>query len=148
MPIPAFNEFGLLPEGVHDATLEETESRFGCFRESDRRPRLWAQFKEFFREAKTSGGALFILLNGSFVTARPDPNDIDLLLVLHAGHDFHRDLSPSEYNVLSAQRVKRRHRLDMLVARENSDQYRRYVRLFQQVRLEPDQIKGIVRIKL
>ncbi len=83
-----------------------------------------------------------------FVTGKADPNDIDLIVVVAPNHDFTRDLSPAEYNVLSSQRVKRRRKLDLLVARENSDQYHRYLRLFQQIRLEPDQIKGIVRIKL
>ena len=146
--LPPFNEHGLLPDGIHDCTLEEVESRFGSFQGSDRRPQLWAQFREFFREAKATGLVDAVLLNGSFVTGGAEPNDIDLILVVLAKHDFARDLSPAEYNVLSAQRVKQRHKLDVLVARENSDQYRRYLRLFQQVRLEPDQTKGIVRIKL
>ncbi|MBI4658751.1 MAG: hypothetical protein HY735_07850 [Verrucomicrobia bacterium] len=146
--LPPFNEHGLLPAGVHDCPLEEVEARFGSFQRSDRRPQLWAKFRDFLHEAKATGLVAAVLLNGSFVTAKPDPNDIDLILVVAATHDFTRDLSAAEYNVLSAQRVKQRHRLDVLVALENSDQYRRYLRLFEQVRLEPDQIKGIIRIKL
>jgi hypothetical protein len=94
------------------------------------------------------GVATSVLIDGSFVTAKEDPNDIDLILVLPPTHDFDRDLSPAEYNVLSARAVKRRHKLDTLVASSDSDQYRRYPRLFQQVRLEPERLKGMLRIKL
>ena len=146
--LPAFNEYGLLPGGIHDCPIEEAEVRFGRFQQSDRRPQLWAHFREFFREVQAASFIAAILLNGSFVTARPDPNDIDLILVVAPTHDFARELSPAEYNVLSAQRVKQRHKLDILAAREDPDQYRRYSRLFQQVRGQPQQTKGIVRIKL
>jgi len=146
--LPSFNEHGWLPEGIHDCTLAEAAARFGVFQGSDRRPQLWARFKEFFREAKACGDILLILLNGSFVTTRADPNDIDLILVVPDGHDFTSELTPAEYNVLSKRRVRRRHGMDLLVARSGSEEYSRYVRLFQQVRLEPGRVKGIVRITL
>src|SRR6266545_4725586 len=105
MAIPRFNEHGLLPEGIHDCTLAEIEARFGGFQTSDRRPQLWGRFKEFLREVKACGMVVVILVNGSFVTAKPDPNDIDLILLVPAAHDFAQDLSPANDNVLSAQRV-------------------------------------------
>jgi len=89
-----------------------------------------------------------VLVDGSFVTAKPEPNDIDLILVVPAGHDFSVDLRPIEYNVLSQRRVRRRFGLDLLVARTDSEEYRRYVEFFQQVRLEPGGKKGILRIRL
>jgi hypothetical protein len=148
MPIPALNKDGLLPEGIHDCTLGEIEARFGSFQGTDHRPRLWAALRAFLRELKAAGLGSALLVNGSFVTAKPAPEDIDLILVLPAGHDLSRDLSPAEYNVLSSQRVRRRHKLDLLVTRADSDQYRRYLSLFQQVRLEPSKTKGILRIQL
>ena len=148
MPIPALNKDGLLPEGIHDCSLEEIEARFGSFQDSDRRIRLWAALQAFIGESKATGLGLALLVNGSFATAKPAPEDIDLILVLPAEHDFSRELSPAQYNVLSAQRVRRRHKLDLLVARSDSDQYRRYLRLFQQVRLEPRKTKGILRVRL
>jgi hypothetical protein len=146
MPIPAPNKDGLLPEGIHDCTLGEIEARFGSFQGTDHRPRLWAALRAFLRELKAAGLGSALLVNGSFVTAKPAPEDIDLILVLPAGHDLSRDLSPAEYNVLSSQRVRRRHKLDLLVTRADSDQYRRYLSLFQQVGLEPSKTKGILRI--
>ena len=145
--LPPLNDAGLLPPGIHQSTLEELRGRFARFQQSDRRPQLWAGFEQFVREAKACGLASVILVNGSFVTSKPDPNDIDVILVV-SGHDFARDLSPAEYNVLSARRVRRRHGLDILVASENSEQYHRYLSLFQQLRWKPNQLKGIVRIAI
>jgi len=53
---------------------------------------LWARFVEFIREAKGCGLVEAVLVDGSFVSATPDPNDIDLVLVVTAHHDFAADL--------------------------------------------------------
>ena len=146
--IPPFNEYGLLPDGIYDCTLDEAAARFGEFQINDRRTRLWARFTEFMGEAKACDFTEAVLLDGSFVTAKPDPNDIDLVLVVSADHDFSADFHPREYNVLSKRRVYRRFGFDLLVARVDSEEYRRYVGFFQQVRLEPGRKKGILRIRL
>jgi hypothetical protein len=146
--IPLFNEHGWLPDGIHDCTLDEAAARFGGFQSSDRRPLLWTRFSEFAREAKACGLVEAVLVDGSFVTAEPSPNDIDLVLIVSAHHDLAADFQPSEYNVLSKRRVNRRFGFDLLVARADSEEYRRYVGFFQQVRLEPGRKKGILRIWL
>lgn len=148
MAIPPLNEHGWLPDGIHDCTLEEVAEQFGTFQSSDRRPELWARLAEFVREAKACGLVDAVLIDGSFVTAEPVPNDIDLILVMPLGHDFSADFQPNEYNVLSKRQVNRRFRFDLLVARVDSEEYRRYMRFFQQVRLEPGRRKGILRIWL
>ena len=126
----------------------ELANRFCKFQIADRRPELCRRLQQMIESLRRANILTELLVNGSFVTATPDPNDIDLILVVAPTHDFARELSPAEYNVLSAQRVKQRHKLDILAAREDPDQYRRYSRLFQQVRGQPQQTKGIVRIKL
>ena len=146
--IPLLNEDGWLPEGVHDGTLDEAAARFGRFQESDRRPRLWARFVEFVREAQACGLIDALVVDGSFISAAPVPNDIDLILVVSAYHDFSVDFQPSAYNVLSKRRVYQRFGFDVLVARADSEEYRRYEEFFQQVRLEPGRKKGMVRIPL
>ena len=146
--IPPFNENGWLPDGIHDCTLQEAGGRFGTIQSSDRRPQLWARLTEFMREAKACQLIEAVLVDGSFVTATFEPNDIDLVLVVSAGYDFKADFKPSEYNILSKRLVNRRFGFDLLVARADSEEYRRYVGLFQQVRLEPGRKKGILRIWL
>lgn len=148
MAIPPFNEHGWLPEGIYDCTLEEAAARFGRFQRSDQRPQLWRRFVEFVHEAKACGLVDAIVVDGSFVSATPVPNDIDLILVMSAHYNFSADFQPSAYNVLSKRRVHQRFGFDLLVARTDSEEYRRYEEFYQQVRLEPGRKKGIVRIRL
>lgn len=148
MPIPALNDRGFLPEGIHDCAIEEAQARFGVFQDSDRRPQLWVKLLEFLREVSSSGIVEAVLIDGSFVSGKPAPNDIDLILVVSAAHDFSADLTPVEYNVLSKRRVVRRYGFDVLVARAGSEEYRRYAAFFQQVRLEPEGWKGKLRLTL
>ncbi len=146
MAIPPFNEHGWLPDGIHDCTLEEAAGQFGGFRRSDRRPELWARFTEFVREAQACGLIEAILVDGSFVTAEPAPNDIDLVLVVAANHDFSADLPPVQYNLLAQRRVWRRFGFDIVVVRNGSENLEQAVAFFQQVKQRPGAKKGILRI--
>jgi hypothetical protein len=146
--VPPLNENGLLPEGVHDCTQEDVEARFGIFQASDHRPRLWTRLKEFVEQARLSGIIEELLLDGSFVTAKPDPNDIDMIVVVSTTHDFGSDLPPRQYNVLSAGRVRRRFGFDIVVAKAGTDQLEQAIVFFTQVRQQPALRKGLLRIKL
>ncbi len=148
MPIPRSEETGLLPEGLHDCTLEEVATRFAGFQGSDRRPRLWAQFTGFYREAKASGVIELLLLDGSFVTATATPNDIDVVVVVFATHDFGADLPPQQYNVLAQRQVRRRFGLDIVVVKYGTDSLTQAVAFFTQVRQQPGAKKGLLRLRL
>ena len=146
--IPPFNEHGWLPDGIHDCTLQEAAERFGAFQSSDRRPRLWARFAEFIREAKTGQLIEAVLVDGSFVTAEPDPRDIDLVLVVAASHDFSADLPPARYNLLAQQRVHKRFGFDIVVVKNGSGNFDHAIAFFHQVKHRPGMKKGILRIKI
>jgi len=146
--IPLLNETGLLPDGIHDCTLAEVGARFGAFQGTDRRPQLWVGFTEFVREAKACGLAEAVIVDGSFVTAKPGPNDIDLLLVVAATHEFSSDLPPEKYNLLAQHRVRKRFGFDIVVVKDSSENFEQAVAFFQQVKQRPGLKKGILRIKL
>ena len=55
----------------------------------------------YLRELRTSDLASFVVIDGSFVTAKDEPEDVDMIVVLRKDHDFGADLRPFEYNVLS-----------------------------------------------
>ena len=148
MPIPDFDADGLLPAGVHDVTVEDIRVRFGVFRGGEQRPILMAKLEAFIAEARSSEVIVEVLVDGSFVTAKPDPNDVDLILIVPSAHDFAADLSPQAYNVLSKRRVQRRYGFDLLVARRASLEYGRWIEFFEQVRLETGRRKGILRLCL
>lgn len=96
MPIPALTSDGLLPEGVHDCTLRELQERFGEFQTTDARCRLFERLARFVQEATASGLVAAVIVDGSFVTAKNCPNDIDLIVILRPGHNFTADLRPRE----------------------------------------------------
>jgi hypothetical protein len=146
MSIPHLNENGLLPEGVHEASVEEVRELFGLFQRSDKRPGLFSKLSRFLQEARSTGLIAAIIINGSFVTAKDEPSDIDLILVLRPEHDFKAELKPFEYNVLSRHRVRNRFRFDILVAPEGSVRYEQYVSFFQQVKERPGVRKGILKV--
>ena len=148
MLIPPLDANGLLPTGVHDCTLEEIKAKFGAFQDSDRRPKLFAKLKAFLAEAKACEFVVSVVVDGSFVTVNPEPNDIDLIVELSANHDFAADVSVAAYNIPSKQRVRRRFGFDLLLARDGSPEARRWAEFFQQVRLAPGLRKGVLRVRL
>ena len=76
--IPELRDDGYLPEGVHLSELEEIVARFG---NTPRRSRLIARIRIWVGLAR-SIGARRLLLAGSFVSAKPEPTDVDAVILL------------------------------------------------------------------
>ena len=89
-----------------------------------------------------------VLVDGSFVTGTPEPNDIDIVVVVAPSHDFSRDLPPGHYNLLAQRRVRMRFGFDIVVVKNDSENLEQAVAFFQQVKQQPGVRKGILRIKL
>jgi hypothetical protein len=83
--IPPFNDIGYLPPGVHPATLEEIDARFG--RRSELR-RVQMESIRWMVDLARRAGAERIVLNGSFVTDIIEPNDVDCVLLFGRGRTF------------------------------------------------------------
>ena len=148
MPIPPLEPSGLLPAGIHDCSLDEIQARFGVFRGSEARPRLFERLRDLITAMRRSGLFEAVLVDGSFVTRKAVPNDMDLLAVLSRGHDFERDLPISEYALVSRALLRRRFGFDVVVAEKNGPVYETYVEFFSRVRDAPGLRKGILRISL
>ena len=146
--IPALNGDGLLPVGLHACTLPEVPARFGAFQGSDQRSRLCLQLADLVSAMRRCGFIEALVLDGSFVTAKAAPNDIDLLAVLRPGHDFERDLPMPEYALVSRSILRRRYGFDVIVAERDSQLYRRHVDFFSRVRDNPSATKGLLRVSL
>jgi len=80
MPLPAFDEQGDLPVGVHQATFDEVLTRFG--HGTLQRQLVTAQLMRIYELARATGKLLHFVIFGSYVTAKPAPNDIDIILVM------------------------------------------------------------------
>lgn len=72
--IPDLNDDGLLPPGVHPATLEEVKDRFG--RKNAVRRELFRGLSQALHNLREAG-VQRVYLNGSFVTDTMYPNDVD-----------------------------------------------------------------------
>lgn len=125
-------EGGALPDGVHDCTVEELESAFARFQESDRRVRLTGRLKEYLAEARASGIVVAVLIDGSYVTAKAEPDDIDLIVVVKPGVDT-TNLRPFEYNVISKRMIRTLYKFDAVSVGDGSQDVADRVRFFSQV---------------
>jgi hypothetical protein len=148
MPIPQLNANGLLPVGIHDATLDEIRQRFGSFQGSDRRMRLFANFEQLVMQLRKSSRFSAIIVDGSFVTAKPVPEDIDVIVVLQRGRDWTADPGPSDYALVSRSALRRRFGFDAFLAAEGGADYERYVEFFGRLRETSSIRKGMLRIEL
>ncbi len=92
MDWPELNENGDLPEGIHRAPLAQVLARFGW---RTRRRRMIGQRLEriYSLAAKTGHLARFIVF-GSFVTAKPEPGDVDVFMIMD--DSFEVDQVPRE----------------------------------------------------
>jgi hypothetical protein len=81
MPIPAFDRFGLLPDGIHECTIKEVEVDLAW---TDERRRLTAQLREFISVELTPRFTLMppLVLDGSYVSRKANPSNINLVMEL------------------------------------------------------------------
>ena len=142
MPLPAFNAYGLLPEGVHTTTLEELEQRLGF---SARRLDLIQNGLKPMASRLAALGAKEMCLDGSFATAHPAPGDIDGYVPTTFG-------SPVHLEWLAQRRVwKERYQMDLYPAFTDVqgggsiDDWRAF---FSQTTDEPPRVRGIVQLIL
>lgn len=84
MPIPDLNNHGLLPQGIHDCTLDEIKAQF-CW--NPHRTMLFENMVKFLHlETWISQLNCTVLVDGSFVRSKVDPDDIDLIIDLTNAH--------------------------------------------------------------
>jgi hypothetical protein len=79
--IPAFGDEGYLPCGIQTATVQEIIARFG--QDSELRRLQWESLVWMIELARRAGVQRFVV-NGSFVTDRLEPNDVDFVLIVGA----------------------------------------------------------------
>lgn len=78
MAIPALLPSGVLPAGLHEATLNEVAERFGSM--SSARQQLQRGLEVVATTARSTGYFLDLVIDGSFVTDKSEPGDIDAVL--------------------------------------------------------------------
>lgn len=85
MALPLLTESGELPPGVHRVPLAEVLARFGVG--SAQRKAVGLRLERLYAVARTSGHLARFIVFGSFVTAKPEPNDVDVFLLMEDAFD-------------------------------------------------------------
>ena len=98
-----FNAEGDLPIGVHQATLKEVIEHFG--NATRQRILIARRLERIYSLVMSSGCVARFIIYGSFITSKPEPNDVDIFLVMT--DDFDVDKMVGEvaicFNHLAAQ---------------------------------------------
>lgn len=89
-----------------------------------------------------------LIIDGSFVTSKDQPNDIDLIAILRAGHNFERDLPVSEYALVSRALLRRAFGFDVIVVERDSGLHKTYLEFFSRLREAPELRQGLLRVRL
>jgi hypothetical protein len=108
--IPDFDVHGLLPEGVHDCSLEEIRKRF-CWN-----PRRLGLLEDFLRFMRTEWPSSYppcpIFIDGSFVRNKEHPNDLDIAFDI-SGYAPQQAAEIIGYMALHAKKWKQDYNLDV-----------------------------------
>jgi predicted nucleotidyltransferase len=84
--LPAFNDNGDLPPGVYRVPLSELLERFG--HGSIQRRAVADRLRRIYQLATSTGRLARFVVFGSFVTAKDDPNDVDIILLMEDEFDL------------------------------------------------------------
>ncbi len=103
---------GLLPAGIHPATMDEIRRVFGS--SNDVRANLCDGLAEFIELARSFGLFEAIVIDGSFVTDVATPDDIDAVLIL-PGSRLRTLMQRSDYERLDNAIVRERFRIDLFI---------------------------------
>ena len=106
------------------------------------------------KEAGSLGVATAVIIDGSYVTIKEKPSDIDMIVILRQNVARKQELMPAEYNAESRRMVKRQYGFDVLAAGPDSLRYADRLKFFLRVRPNDPEMrtnrktKGVLRIEL
>ena len=148
MPIPAWAPLGLLPPGVHLATLADIEAHL-CW--NPHRAALWEGGLQFLRYLSSQGMVYGIGIGGGFTTTKPLPADVDIILDLTQASDAHQQKGCQWFNERRTE-FKTTYSIDFLInLPSNSDffSFLQYVgpKSAMQTGLKEKDLKGVLRVQ-
>ena len=82
---PDFNDDGDLPSGIHQATLAEVIEHFG--KGTPQRRVVTQRLEHIYALVAQTGHLARFIIFGSFITAKPDPADVDIFLLMEDAFD-------------------------------------------------------------
>ena len=141
--IPPFRADGYLPEGVHLASEAEILFRFGTA--NRQRIRLALRLRRWIELAR-GVHAPRLLIDGSFVAAKSDPNDIDAVLLLP--RDFQQQVDSENTAALELEEMLLTRRPEELFAAEDQTDWDEWLEFFGCTREADGRRKGLVEVAL
>lgn len=141
--IPQFRTDGYLPEGLHWATEAQATFRFGT--QNRRRRRLIRRIRRWISLARQVG-AIRLLIDGSFVTEKDEPNDIDAVILLPS--DFERQIEDGVEAALELEEMLLTRRPEEIFAAEDGTDWDDWVEFFSRTREADGRRKGLVEVEL
>ena len=82
---PPLNDAGDLPPGIHAATLAEVIERF--WKSPPRRAAVARRLERIYSLVRATGHLARFIIFGSFITAKAEPNDVDIFLLMDDAFD-------------------------------------------------------------
>lgn len=141
--IPNIRDDGYLPEGLHLASEAEVTFRFGSG--SHRRRRLILRLRRWLELSRQTNARRF-LVDGSFVTAKMEPDDIDAVVLVAC--NFEHQIIEGSDAALELEEMLLTRRPEEIFAAEDMLDWNDWVEFFSRTR-EPDgKRKGLVEIIL
>ncbi len=141
--IPEFRPDGYLPDGIHRCSEAEATFRFGS--QHRQRRRLVVRLRRWI-ELGRRVGALRLLLDGSFVTAKDEPDDIDAVMLLPP--DFAEQLARGLEAALELEAMFLTRQPEEIFAAEDESAWDRWCAFFSRTRESDGRRKGLVEITL
>jgi hypothetical protein len=143
LAIPAFRDDGYLPVGVHPCTEPEVTFRFGS--QGQRRRRLIVRLRRWI-ELGCDVGASRLLVDGSFVTAKLEPKDIDAVMLLPSS--YADSLANGVWAAIELDEMFVTRQPEELFPAENELIWNEWCDFFSQTREIDRRCKGIIEVML
>jgi len=143
LTIPKFRADDYLPEGLYRASEDQIVFRFGS--STRRRRRLTLRLRRWIKLARLVGGHR-LLIDGSFVTAKAEPHDIDAVILLPS--DFQLQIEQGIEAALELEDMILTRRPEEIFAAEDETDWNEWVEFFSRTREADGRRKGLLEVKL
>jgi len=145
MPIPPLHS-DYLPVGVYDCSFQELNNTFGT---NICRKELMDKLDKYIQKLKQAGISGWIIVDGSFITSKTRPNDIDIILVRKRDDFLLKPVTEEENEILDEDRVKNEYKIHLIPTIEGDRATTAMTSFFSRVRDKgPDVKKGLVRLTI
>ncbi|MCA9111369.1 MAG: hypothetical protein KDA52_15560 [Planctomycetaceae bacterium] len=141
--IPEFRDDGFLPEGLHKASKSEVLFRFGTT--TRQRRRLALRLKRWI-ELAFAIDAIRLVVDGSFVTSKSEPNDIDA--VMQIPPNFRQLVGDQIDEAVELESMFLSRQPQEIFAAEDDDDWNAWIEFFSRTRTSDGRRKGLIEIEL